>query len=479
MIGKALINRVLAPLVAKATEGEYRPGPYNLPVTGGILSAQAGQFWNWWQMGYNVEGLSSHSAMVEACVSAYAQTVAMCPGDHWVTTGKGGRERVETSALSRILRHPNSYQSMADFMLNLTRQLYLDGNAYAVAFRNDRFEIEELHIMESRKSTPKIAQTGDIFYQLAGNEIIEKQFGESHILVPQRDVLHVRLHCGERKKPFPLRGESPLVAAMGDITAGDAILQQQINFYLNQARPSAVLTTELDLDKDQVQALRDRWNDMVKGIDCGAGGTPILTRGLKVQPWSTGGKDAQIADVLKLTNDRIAMAFRVPLQILGVTTGGSSSTEQMMQSWVATGLGFALNHIEEAFGVTFNLWGQPDEYVEFSTASLLRSAYKDRIEGLSKAVLGGILSPNEARNQEGYDDVEFGDEPRVQQQVVPLSAASQIPKLGAKPAGETPPAPSPPSQPPSAPQPAPKESVSNVRRQLLNSAAKHDRRLIA
>jgi len=470
--------------VAKAAEGEFRPGPYRLPITGGILSAQAGQYWNWWQMGYDVQGLSSHSAMVEACVSAYAQTVAMCAGDHWISTKKGGRERVTTSALSRILRHPNSYQSMADFMLNLTRQLYLDGNAYALAFRNDRYEIEELHLMDSRKCTPKVALGGDIFYQLAGNEIIERQFPEPYLLVPQRDVLHVRLHCGDRKNPFPIRGESPLVSAMGDIAAGDAILQQQINFYLNQARPSAVLTTELDLDKEQVQGLRDRWNDMVKGIDCGAGGTPILTRGLKVQPWSTGGKDAQIADVLKLTNDRIAMAFRVPLQILGITSGGSSSTEQMMQTWIATGLGFALNHIEEAFGVTFNLWGQPDEYVEFSTTSLLRSAFKDRIDGLTKAVIGGILSPNEARNQEGYDDVKYGDEPRVQQQVVPLSAASQIPtkpaagKPGEDKPGETPPAPAPPSPPPAASQPA-KESVSNVRRQLLNSANKHDRRLIA
>lgn len=487
MIGKSLISRVLRPLVAKATEGQPHPGPYNLPVTGGWLSAQAGQYMNWWQMGYDVQGMSSQSAMVEACISAYAQTVAMCAGDHWVATNKGGRERVTTSALSRILRHPNSYQSMADFMLNLTRQLYLDGNAYALAFRNDRYEISELHLMESRRCIPKIApSTGDIFYQLAGNEIISQQLTDPYMLVPQRDVLHVRLHCGERKKPFPLRGESPLVAAMGDIAAGDAILQQQINFYLNQARPSAVLTTELDLDKDQVQALRDRWNDMVKGIDCGAGGTPILTRGLKVQPWSTGGKDAQIADVLKLTNDRIAMAFRVPLQILGITTGGSSSSELMMQSWVATGLGFALNQIEEAFGVTFNLYGQPDEYVEFNTSALLRSAFKDRIDGLTKAVIGGILSPNEARNQEGYDDVKFGDEPRVQQQVVPLSAAAAIPAAPAKPKpgdtakpgdGEIPPAPSPPAPPPAASQPASKESVSNVRRQLLNAADKYDRRI--
>ena len=72
--------------------------------------------WNWWQNGYNIVGASSQSAMVEACVSAYSQTVAMLPGDHWRMNDKGGRERVKTSALSRIFapsltttsRHPTS-----------------------------------------------------------------------------------------------------------------------------------------------------------------------------------------------------------------------------------------------------------------------------------------------------------------------------------------------------------------------------------
>jgi hypothetical protein len=58
---------------------------------------------------------------------------------------------------------------------------------------------------------------------------------------------------------------------------------------------------------------------------------------------------------------------------------------------------------------------------------LLRSAFKDRIEGLVRGVQGGVYSPNEARNEEGLDDVKFGEEPRVQAQVVPLSAASGIP----------------------------------------------------
>src|SRR5262245_34456288 len=95
--------------IRAAAEGQYRPGPYALPVTGGMLSAEAGQYWNWWQLGYNPTGQSMQSAMVEACISAYAQTVAICPGDHWRQRDDGGRDRVTESALSRILRHPNSY----------------------------------------------------------------------------------------------------------------------------------------------------------------------------------------------------------------------------------------------------------------------------------------------------------------------------------------------------------------------------------
>ena len=82
--------------------------------------------------------------------------------------------------------------------------------------------------------------------------------------------------------------------------------------------------------------------------------------------------------------------------------------------------------MEEAFGLTFGLRGQPDEYIEFDTDALMRAAFKERIEALVRGVQGGVFSPNEARNKEGYDDVKFGDEPRVQQQVVPLSAAAGI-----------------------------------------------------
>jgi hypothetical protein len=72
---------------------------------------------------------------------------------------------------------------------------------------------------------------------------------------------------------------------------------QQEQFLSNRAAPSAVLQTDLNLEANQVQALRDRWNEQAKGLH--AGGVPILTHGLKVMPWTqpAAAKDLQLAEL--------------------------------------------------------------------------------------------------------------------------------------------------------------------------------------
>lgn len=409
-----LLARIFTPSAVRAAEGEYRPGPYLL--NGGWLSAAAGANWNWWQTGASLTPTANRSSMVQACQSAYAQTVAMCPGDHWRATGDGGRERVTTSALTRIIRAPNDYQTISDFLMNLCWSLNGDGNAYALATRNARAEIAALHLMHPKHCSPRIAEDGSIFYDLGGNEIVDRRFGPK-LLVPARDVLHVRLHTPEH----PLKGVTPLLAAALDIAASGAMMTQQLQFFMNQARPSTVLTTDLTLTREQVVMIRELWEEQSKGLN--AGGTPILSAGLKPMQLATASKDAQLAEIMKMSDQNIALAFRVPLAILGIGPTPFASTEMLMQSWIASGLGFMLNHIEEAFGQLFGLSGYPNEYLELNTRALLRSSFKERIEGLAAAVIGGIMSPDEARGEEDLPLVAdgAGASPRVQQQVVPLS----------------------------------------------------------
>lgn len=414
-----LLARIFGGGKAKATEGEFRPGPYLLD--GGWLSAKAGRLMNWWQAGYSLQSLGEGSAMVEACVSAYAQTAAMCAteGDHWSMRDDGGRDRVITSALSRILRRPNDYQSISDFLLNLTRRLYTHGEAFAVAFRNDRAEIDSLHLMTI--GMPMVGADGSIFYGLSGNEIAERRFDLS-IPFPARDVLHVRLHTPRH----PLKGVSPILSTTLDLAMSGAALNQQIAFYLNEARPSFMLETDNELTPAQTKDLRALWDEQTQGEN--AGGTPILAWGLKAKAVTVSANDGRLADMLKMSDQNVALAFRMPLQVLGIGTSMPGSTEQLMQSWVATGLGFCLNHIEEAFGLLFRLKGYPLEYLEFDTTALLRSAFKDQIEALARGTISGIYAPDEARGKVNLPKVPggHGAMPRVQQQVVPLSYGTNM-----------------------------------------------------
>jgi HK97 family phage portal protein len=415
-----------------AAEGAYRPGPYLLPD--GWLSAKAGQYANWWQMGYDPlpAGISS---MVEACVSAYAQTVAMCPLVHWERLDNGGREQVTTSALSRIAIAPNDYQTRSDFLMNLVRSLYLDGNAYALALRNNRFEISSLHGMNPRMCRAQ-AFNGEIYYELGGNSVVDGLIASYDLdpdmlrAVPARDVLHVKLNsiCDV------LHGETPLAAAGLAVAANNAILTQSISFFANQSRPSGILSTDLKLDKSKMDELRRLWDE--KSVGLNAGSVPILQAGLKFQPIAIPAKDTQAVEALKLNDAQIAQVFRVPLAIVGSEQQPMGSTEALMNFWIAGGLGFALDRVELAFDKLFGL--PANEYSELDSSVLLRSNLKDKIEAFARGTIGGIYSPNEARAEFELPKAKAGDEPRVQQQVVPLSFAAEPPAPPTLPASSQP-----------------------------------------
>lgn len=411
-----ILDRIggLLGIKAKATEGAYRPGPYLL--SDGWLSASAGKLLNWWQAGYSLSPGGEGGAMVEACIGAYSQTIAMCPPAHKRSTGDGGTEIVTTSAAARIFKRPNDYETISDFLLNLSDRLYRDGEAFGYAVRNDRSEIIEIHRM--RKGYPYVGTDGSVFYSLSGNEIAEARFDLS-APIPARDVLHVRL-----KTPrHPLKGVSPILSVELDRALSGAALNQQIAFYLNQAKPSFMLETDQTLTAEQTQQLRARWDEQTRGD--GAGGTPILAWGLKAKAVSATAKDSEIADILKLSDQNIALAFRMPLQILGIGGTPFASTEALMASWKSTGLGFALNHIEEAFGQLFRLKGYPEEFIELDADALMRSSFKELMESLNAAA-GKLLTYNEARAKIGQPRKPGGDDLYVQMQDIPLEMAAKV-----------------------------------------------------
>ena len=372
-------------------------------------------------------------------MTAYAETAAQLWCNHWIERNDGGRDRRANTALARFMRQPNAYQTRSDFMLNLVRALKSRGNAYAFAIRNDRFEIAEMHLLGPDTEPIVDRDTGEVFYRLGTNALLMRELEGA--IAPARDVLHIRLHAPRH----PLLGESPVSAAVAAIAANEAISNHQATFYSNMSRPSGVLVTEQKLTAEQTRELRTRWEEMSAGMSSGR--VPILSSGVKWEQMGLSANDAQMIGAFRMSVEDISRAFRVPLPLVNVMEGATfSNTEHLMRFWLASGLGFMLEHIELSFDRMFGLG--PREYCEFDTKALLRTDFAARMNALGEAVTKGIYSPNEARAEEGLEAVDGGDSPRIQQQMIPLDAPVAVEP-------PSPSAPPPPALPAPSPEPAP------------------------
>jgi HK97 family phage portal protein len=380
-------------------------------------------FWpiTWWQQGFRIPA-TGRNAVVEACIGAITQTVAMLPIGHWRENDRGGSDRVKNSAASRVLRRPNGYQTKADFFLNLVRAELVTGNGYALAERNNRNEISGLHLMRPNNTTPYInPEDGSVYYTFPQDPIAPGADPVVGDFYPARDVLHIRMHT----PVSPLVGESPMLAAAYAIDSGNAIQEAMAAFHKNMARPSGYLKTPGTLKPEMVEVLRTEWQSAYQGVNSGR--AAVLQNGVEWQALSMNAVDAAVVESYKMSVADIARVFRTPLPIIGEIGGQTyNNTEVLMKNWLATGLGYVLEHIELALDFLFQL--PEGEWIAFDADYLLRADFAARIEGIVKGIQGGLFSPNEGRAREGLPSVKFGDEPRVQAQVVPLSFASKPPE---------------------------------------------------
>jgi HK97 family phage portal protein len=223
----------------------------------------------------------------------------------------------------------------------------------------------------------------------------------------------------------PLVGESPMLAAAYAIDSGNAIQEAMAAFHKNMARPSGYLKTPGTLKPEMVEVLRTEWQSAYQGVNSGR--AAVLQNGVEWQALSMNAVDAAVVESYKMSVADIARVFRTPLPIIGEIGGQTyNNTEVLMKNWLATGLGYVLEHIELALDFLFQL--PEGEWIAFDADYLLRADFAARIEGIVKGIQGGLFSPNEGRAREGLPSVKFGDEPRVQAQVVPLSFASKPPE---------------------------------------------------
>ena len=298
---------------------------------------------NWFQLGYSAVQPRGGGSVVEACISAYAQTIAQLPGRHYQIDDDGTKTYNMTSNLARVLAKPNKYQTRSDFLLNVVYSLLATGNAYWVGNKYGSEKPKEIFLLDPHVTKPnRIAETGEVYYSTSGTfaDMTEMTFGDM-VVIPERYIGHLRLHTPDD----PLIGVTPVRNAAASVAANESIVGHQAAFFQNMSRPSGVLSTEMDLTAAQMGELRKAWEDHSKNLN--AGGVPILGGGMKWQSMSLNSQDAQLVEAWKMTVEDISRVFRVPPMLINNMENSTfQNSETLMRFWLASGLGFLINHIE-------------------------------------------------------------------------------------------------------------------------------------
>jgi phage portal protein BeeE len=256
---------------------------------------------------------------------------------------------------------------------------------------------------------------------------------------PARDVIHFRLHTPRH----PLIGESPIAAAALALGVNVALAGNQAAFFSNMSRPSGILTVETPegriLTRAEIDTLRESFDQQARGMN--AGRLPILQK-MSFVPLTITSQDAQLIEAQRMSIEDVARCFGVPRPIVGdLSNATMSNVESMINFWLATGLGSLFENLERSFDSAFAL--PADEYIEFDESALLRMDYVKRVEALTKAIQGGVLSPNEARQGEGLPPVDGGGTVFLQKQMVSIDLLAQLHAAEITRAATPPPAPLP------------------------------------
>lgn len=329
----------------------------------------------------------------------------------------------ESPSFSPVLRKPNRYQTRQQFIETWVTSKLSNGNTYALKQRDDRGVVVALYVLDPHLVTPLVADDGAVFYRLGPDRLSAIGFDDSDVYVPASEIIHDRMNC----LFHPLVGLSPIFASGLAAMQGLKIQQNSAKFFQNMSRPSGVLTAPGQISDETADRLKKHWDENFGGDKIGK--VAVLGDDLKYQSMTVSAIDAQLTEQLKASAEMICSTFHVPAFKIGAgTIPAGQKVEDLNQIYYSDCLQAHMEAIEalldDGLGLTNPKLGRVLG-TEFDLDDLLKMDTASMIDALNKAVAGGWMAPDEARERRNLPPVPGGASPLMQQQNYSLAALAK------------------------------------------------------
>lgn len=343
-------------------------------------------------------------SMVWSCVKILSESLSGLPLKLYDDTG-GGRKLISgNDRVLKLLRKPNPYMTMLNFLKFVVVNMALRGNAFALIERNGQGDVIGLVPLDGR--TVKIDTEEDLLYTVTPSE------GDPFPVSPEH-MLHFKLFSLDG-----VVGLSPLeyqAETMGLAKAG----QQWSARFMRKGGFTGgyVIYDNFLTDQQQAQVLK-RFPDVRKADTDDIGKMAILQGGPKIVPAGISQKDAQFIESQQFQEEALAGIYGVPLWLAnraGKTSIMGSNLEQQLIGFITFGLKPYIDTIEDE--LNSKLFGNTSRFVEFVVEGLLRADSAGRATYLGAALGGsggsGWMTINEARAKENLPLLEGEEYNRV------------------------------------------------------------------
>jgi len=318
-----------------------------------------------------------------------ASSVAQIPL-HLYRQGES-RERVDRSPYLSVLQAPSPGITQYTFRRTLTAHAVLTGNGYAwVRWR--QAAPTQLVILDP-VSTEAQEQNGKLFWKT--------QLENTQVLIPDDEVLHVVGLSWDG-----LSGISCVEKFGAAFHLAQCLLDHARGFFQRGTMLSGWLKVARPLSVEERAELQKAFRDTFAGAQQ-SWQVPVLGGGVEWESATVDPDKAQLPELHLSTIRDIAAVFGLPPHKLGDPTRTSyASLEQENLDYLMFSLESWLAAWEAELNIKF---APPGCYWEHNRNALVRSVYTDRVNGYSRMIGMGVLSPNEVRRMENLPIRPGGD----------------------------------------------------------------------
>jgi HK97 family phage portal protein len=324
-----------------------------------------------------------------------------------IKNSKGDLEQILSHPILDLLYAPNPYMGKGKLIkLKVINEL-LTGDAYwyKVLIGN---KVAELWNLRPDWMTVVPSATDYV------KEFIYKIPNQKEIKFDPEEIIHFA-------EPSPLKefsdrtGQSPIRPAQTRVDTEEYATKFQRDFFLNNARLDAVLTSEQPLTENQINEIRNQWSKKYKGVGKNSK-IGILESGLKYEQISTAQKDMDYINGIKANRDDIFMAFEMPKAVIGIAEDvNRANAEAAMSMFLSENIKPKMGDFVEMLnqflvphfgkGLVLDCVDPSPENVDQKLA-----IYKNATEC-------GWMTQNEIRELEGLESLPNGDEPLATQKL--------------------------------------------------------------